>query len=94
MRSVSKQSKQSSYEISAAAGFILLLLSSMTFASSEQAYSQCPTISDSEQRLACFDSFVESNNTNPLNTSVVERALYPVLREGGEISSRESRSST
>ena len=100
MRSVSKrskrskQSKQSSYEISAAAGFMLLLLSSTTFASSEQAYSQCPAISDSEQRLACFDSFVESNNTNSLNASVVERTLYPVLKEGAEIFSRKSRSST
>ena len=97
MRSVSKrnkQSKQSSYEISAAAGFMLLLLTSTTFADSELAYSPCSAISDSEQRLACFDSFVESNNTNSLDTSVVERTLYPVLKEGAEISNRKSRSST
>lgn len=61
--------------------FLLSYLSSASFATSEQAYKQCPKISDAMQRLACFDSHAESNSTSQLNIEAIKSALNPVLEE-------------
>lgn len=61
--------------------FLLSCFSFASFATSEQAYKHCPKISDAMQRLACFDSHVESNRSNQLNIEAIGSALSPVLEE-------------
>lgn len=74
---------KSKKRISLAATSVLLLscLSSISFATSEQAYNQCPKISDSMRRLACFDSYAETGITNQLSTQAIRRGFDPVLGE-------------
>jgi hypothetical protein len=68
--------------IVAVAAFLLFSVNSTSFASSEQAYSQCPKISESMRRLACFDSFSESKDTIQSTTPTIKQALDPVGGEG------------
>lgn len=86
-----KVRKHRSYRVSATVGSMLLLLTSMTFANSEQAYNQCPKISEPMQRLACFDSYAESNANNQQSTTTQARALVPASALGGVGVRQESR---
>lgn len=68
----------------------MLLLTSATFANSEQAYSRCPEILDPMQRLACFDSYSELKSTDTLDQALVGRTSDSIISTNADEIGRKS----